>query len=260
MSRWACLSDLLRAVDWSQVAAGPPARPAPPPFRTVAVKGGKNVAVIPLSGTLMKGMPFFSGTSTVAARQAIRDASADPTVSAILLAIDSPGGTVAGTADLAADVRAAQRGKNAKPVWAHVDDLAASAAYWGASAAGAVYANSDTALVGSIGTVLTMYDLSKKAEAEGVVPRVFATGDLKGAGTPGTPITDAQAGHFQSIVNGLQASFDADVMRGRGLSKSALAEAKTGGVFRAEDAVRMKLIDGIQPMGRTIEALAAAAG
>jgi signal peptide peptidase SppA len=235
----------------------PPWAAAPAPAaKTVDVYAGlsgKAVAVIRASGLLMKPTSWF-GTSTVQLRRDIQAAADDPGTSAILLSIDSPGGTVAGLADLAADVRAARK---RKPVWAHIDDLGASAAYWLASQADAVYANSPDALVGSIGTILVVHDLSAMAEREGVRPVVFATGPLKGAGTPGTPVTPDQQAYFQAIVDGVQQSFDAAVMAGRTLTREQLDAAKTGGVFLAKEAKTLGLIDGIRPFKATLAALAA---
>ncbi len=236
------------------VAAGPGPRPATL-TTTVAGKKGQNVSVIDVKGTLMKGQPSFGGTSTVQLRREIRSAAQDQTVSGILLNIDSPGGTVAGTGDLAADIKAARK---SKPVWAFVEDLGASAAYWAASQASQVYANSHTALVGSIGTVLTVYDQSAAAESAGIKTLVFATGPLKGAGTPGAPVTEEQAAHFQRIVNETQTHFDAAVMKGRNLTASQLKDVRTGGVFPAAEALDRRLIDGIRSFDQTVEALAAA--
>jgi ClpP class serine protease len=170
--------------------------------------------VIEARGLLMKQQSWMGGTATLQLRRDIRAAAADPNVSAILLAIDSPGGTAAGTADLAADVRAAAR---QKPVWAQIEDLGASAAYWLASQADQVFANTARRpMVGSIGTYQTVYDLSAAAEQEGVKVFHFATGPLKGAGMPGTPVTEEQQADFQGRVDAVQDSFDAAVRAAAG--------------------------------------------
>jgi signal peptide peptidase SppA len=222
----------------------------------VAGKGGRTVAMIPVTGTLMKQQSSFGGTSTVQLRRDIRQAAADPGVAAILLGIDSPGGTTAGLQDLATEV---QNARKSKPVWAHVDDLAASAAYWVASQAEAIYANAPTALVGSIGTYLTIYDQSAAAEKEGIKALLFATGPIKGAGTPGTVVTEEQQTYFQGIVDGMQAEFDTAVRSGRKLSAAELQAVRTGAVWKAAEARTRKLIDGIQPLQKTIDQLAARA-
>lgn len=220
-----------------------------------AAETGKSIAVVRLSGILMKGQTSMGGTSTVQARRDVRQAAADPEVSGILLAIDSPGGTVSGTDDLAQDVRAAGR---RKPVVAQIEDLGASAAYWVASQASAVYANSPTALVGSIGTYQVIQDYSEAAARDGIRTLVFATGSLKGLGTPGTKVTEEQAAHVQSLVDAVQSSFDAAVQRGRGLSNRQLADVRHGGVLTATAALEAKLIDGIQPLSKTLAEMASA--
>lgn len=238
-------ADLVR-----HVAAGPQQRSSN--VTTVEGNDGSTVAVVNVIGSLMKQQSSFGGTSTIQLRRDIRAAAADKAVSGILLAIDSPGGTVAGTADLAADIRAAAR---KKPVWAHVDDMAASAAYWLASQADMIFANNATALVGSIGTIMTVYDVSKAAEADGIKAHVFATGPLKGAGTPGTELTAEQADYFQNIVDDAQKSFDAAVKSGRGLDAQQLAVIRSGEVFSAPTALDRKLIDGIQSLDKTLSQL-----
>lgn len=223
----------------------------PEPLRSAVEKiqgpAGKSIAVVKLNGLLMKSQSSMGGTSTVQARRDIRQAVADSDVGGILLAIDSPGGTVAGTDDLASEVRAA---KKTKPVWAHIEDLGASAAYWVASQADRVTANSPTALVGSIGTLQVIHDMSGAAEKAGVRTLVFGTGALKGLGTPGSKITDEQAQHVQGLVNSVQNSFDNAVKAGRGLTAAELSAVRHGGVMTATEAKKAKLIDAVQPFGK----------
>lgn len=233
-----------------------------PPLRASMEKQvtntGKAVAVIRVLGTLMKQQTSMAeGSSTIQLRRELRLAASDPDVSAILLAIDSPGGTVSGTDDLAAEVRNARK---SKPVWAFIEDFGASAAYWIASQCEKVFANSDTALVGSIGTLMTVYDFSGAAEKEGIKTFVFQTGSLKGSGVPGSVITEEQAAYFQGIVNSAQVSFDAAVRKGRGLSEKQLGAIRSGAVFSAGEALDRKLIDGIRTFEQTVNELAKSAG
>lgn len=228
------------------------AAPLKSALEKVPIANGKQIAIVKLAGVLMKSQASFGGTSTILARREIRAAANDPDVAGILLHIDSPGGTVAGTDDLAHDIRSANR---VKPVWAHGEDLVASAAYWIASQTSRITANSKTALIGSIGTIQVIRDFSVAAEKEGIRTLVFATGPLKGLGTPGTKVTDDQIAHVQSLVNATQESFDDAVRKGRGLSAKELAEVRHGGVMTAPEAVERKLIDGIQPVSKTLNEL-----
>lgn len=232
---------------------------APAPIRSglnlLPAAGGKSVALVSVVGTLMKQQTSMGGTSTVQIRRDIRQAVADPNVSGILLEIDSPGGTVAGTESLAAEVKTARR---KKPVWAQITDLGASAAYWVASQADQVFASNATTLVGSIGTLQVVYDRSGEAEQAGVKTLVFRTGPMKGAGAAGAPVTSEQAAEFQRLVDAIQISFDAAVRSGRGMSAAQLAAVRTGGVWPAGEALALKLIDGVQSSDKTLAALAGA--
>lgn len=232
-------------------------RETTPPPRAAAEKlpgpVGQQIAVVKLTGPMMKGRSSLGGTSTIDARREIRAAAADPDVAGILLAIESPGGTVAGTDDLAREVQAAAK---AKPVWAHIDDLGASAAYWVASQTSRITANSPTAQIGSIGTFTVIYDSSAAAQQEGVKALLFATGSLKGLGTPGSQVTDEQISHVQGLIDSVQSVFDAAVMQGRKLSASQLAGVRHGGTMTAPSALNARLIDAIQPLGTTLSEFA----
>lgn len=254
MWRMAAMTDLAAHAAAAKAEAGKK-RPRSQAER-IPMRNGQSIARIRVAGTLMKQRSSFGGTSTVELRREVRQAAADPETAAILLEIESPGGTSAGTAELAAEVKAARR---KKLVWAQVEDLGASAAYWVASQAGQVFANAG-AMVGSIGTLWPLYDLSANYEASGVKVFAFATGPLKATGLPGTPLTEEQQQYRQGLVDATQAEFDAAVRSGRGLTAAELAAVRTGAVFTAAEAQRLKLIDGVRPLEKTIEALADAAG
>lgn len=203
------------------------------------------VAVIPLRGTLMKQVSSMSnGTSTVLARRLVRSMANNDDVKAIVLHVDSPGGTVAGTKELADDVaEAAKR----KPVYAYIDDLGASAAYWISSQATKVFAN-ETALVGSIGTYGVVHDMSGLAAREGVKVHVVRAGAFKGMGTPGTEVTAEQLQDLQRIVNEQNEFFLKGVAKGRNLSLSQVREIADGRIHVGKAAQSMSLIDGVSTL------------
>lgn len=254
LGAWACepmafagLSALAKGMDLhAHVAARP--EPLRSSVQTTGA-GDHKIAVVALRGILMKGQSSLGGTSTVQLRRDIRQAVADPAIGGILLHVDSPGGTVAGTADLAADVRAAAK---VKPTWSYIEDLGASAAYWVASQATKVIANAPTALVGSIGTLQVVTDTSEANSRAGIRTLVFSTGLLKGLGTPGAPVTDEQAAHLQSLIDAVQVAFDQDVKRGRGLMSAELAAVRHGGVMLAPAAEAASLIDGVMPLTKVL--------
>jgi len=209
-----------------------------------------HVAIIDIEGTLTKhGSSLSEANSTIALRRKVRAAAADDEIRGLILRIDSPGGTVAGTADLGRDVaEAAER----KPVYAYVEDLTASAAYWIASQASKVYANDATAFVGSIGTFVGLYDLSGLAGQLGIKPVVIKSGRFKATGFEGTEITGEQKALLQELVDKTQAEFNAAVARGRKLAVARVAELADGRIHIAPDAQRLSLIDGIQTLDATL--------
>jgi len=211
------------------------------------------VAILHARGTLMKGYSSLSaGTSTVALRRQLRQAVANPDVSAILLKVDSPGGTVAGTQDLAAEV---ERAAKQKPLIAFVEDLCASAAYWTAAAAGWIVANNDTALIGSIGTYSVVADYSEAAAKEGVRVHVLRSGNFKGAGTPGAEITAEQLAEFQRIVDSLNEQFLAAVAKHRTKTLPQVKALADGRVHPAREALALGLIDEINTLDAVVERL-----
>ncbi len=215
----------------------------------------EDIAVIYLNGSLMKQESSFSaGTSTVLARRKIRAAVNNDNIAGILLHIDSPGGTVSGTRDLADEVAAAAK---KKPIYAYAEDLMASAAYWVGSQATKVFCN-PTAIVGSIGTFMVLEDSSRQAENEGVKVHVIRAGDFKGVGVPGTPIEEGAISDYQSLVNQLNAHFVAGVSTGRNIPASRVQQLADGRVHVGEAAQSLGLVDGVQSLDDTLTALIAA--
>ena len=122
--------------------------------RSVEMRG--DIAVIPVTGTIVRYSSFFTdicgGVSTEMLARDLKTALEDESVKTIVFNIDSPGGEASGIAELSEMIFEARKEKT---IVAYVDDMAASAGYWIASAASAIYA-SKTAMVGSIGVVFTL--------------------------------------------------------------------------------------------------------
>ena len=122
-----------------------------------------SVAVVSLNGPLMKNDQYCGPVGMATVGEIIKKASASKNVSAILLHVDSPGGTVDGTKDLADIVASVE-----KPVVAFADGLMASAAMWIGSAADEIWASQDHAEIGSVGVMLSFADMQPAWEKLGV--------------------------------------------------------------------------------------------
>ena len=197
------------------------------------------IAEIAIRGTLMRRPDALSSwllgaTDTDEILDAVEQAEMDDDVKAVLLDIDSPGGSVAGIPEIADAV--AELAKH-KSVYAWTGGKMASAAYWIASQADAIYA-SPSARVGSIGVVIPFLDRSKEMEKAGLRMEVFASGKYKGAGIPGTTLTDEQRAMLQSDVEELFGDFKSAVLaRGRKIPEEALQ----GQLFSARKAQQLNL-------------------
>jgi len=224
---------------------------APPPLAYAVTPEG--VGVLPLHGPSMKARSKFGGYSTVDARRQLRAMAGDDRVGAILLHIDSPGGHVAGTKELADEVAAVDA---VKPVHAYLEDSGASAAYWVASQARTIASNA-MAMVGSLGTFTVLHDFSKAAELEGVRVHVVSTGERKGAAAPGTPVTDGDLVEAQRLVDGFDAFFRAAVRDGRALGANDASAIWTGSVWLAGEAKGLGLVDRVETLDTAVERLTA---
>ncbi len=224
--------------------------------RALYVVTEDGVAVIEMDGPMMKGESKFGGTNTIATRVALRAAAADPDVVGIMLHIDSPGGHVSGTAEVADEVRNA---KKSKPVYAHIDDLGASAAFWVASATDRISIN-QMGKTGSIGTVAVVEDSSKAYEAAGVTVHVISTGAYKGAFNEGAPVTAEHLAYLQDMIDGINKHFLGAVQKGRNMTAAKLGAIADGRVFSADKALELGLVDAVQPFDKALTEVKKAGG
>ncbi|MDE7372160.1 MAG: S49 family peptidase [Desulfovibrio sp.] len=196
----------------SQTAPEEGARPVSE--RLLRVVDGVAVISIgaPLDTTSLVG--WFSGDILVlghdAIREAVNAALADTGVRSILLSIDSPGGVVQGTKELADFLADAA---SQKPIAAYANGLCASAAFWLASACGRIFAPA-TALVGSIGVIMCVSDWSDFYAKMGVKLEYITSGRYKAAGHEAKPLSDEDRAYFQAQLDILHGIFKQDV-RGR---------------------------------------------
>ena len=208
------------------------------------------MALIPIVGPTSK-YGQHGTSSTVHVRSLVRQAAESPAIDRAMVYFDTPGGQVAGNMELANDVLALA---SIKPTFAFGSDLLASAGYEVASQAGRIFTN-DSALVGSIGTMAMLYDTSKMFESMGVKAHSLATGEHKGVGAMGVPITDAQVAARRELITKVNEQFIQAVSTGRNMTKAQAKQLADGRVHIASDAMELGLIDRVATLEQSIEEL-----
>jgi signal peptide peptidase SppA len=235
------------------------AMPLPMP-RQSATSAPAGIAVIPVVGTLVRrsmGIEAASGLMSYGEIEARLDAAlADPQVAGILLDMDSPGGEASGVFELAERIRAAS---TIKPIWAHANDAAYSAAYAIAAACQRLTL-SQTAGVGSIGVIALHVDQSVKDAKDGLHYTAVFAGSHKNDFSPHEPLSPQATTALQAEVDRLYDIFVHQVAQMRGLDPDAV-RATEAGLFYGDQAVAAGLADAVMPLDAVLteftEALAA---
>lgn len=212
------------------------------------------VAIIPMSGVIGKKMNMMTqisgGASTQLIERDIKAALNDSSVNSILLHIDSPGGTVDGTQNLADVVKMAG---THKPVVAFADGTMASAAYWIGSAATEIVASSNTTQIGSIGVVTSHTDTSKAQENAGIKTTEISAGKYKRIASQNAPLSKEGAAMLQDQVDQLYTIFVDAVAENRGTDvETVLEDMADGRVFLAKQAKKRGMIDHVANLETTI--------
>ncbi len=144
-----------------------------------------------------------------------------------------------------------------KPIWAYAEDLCCSAAYQVAACCNYIYAN-QTAMVGSIGTLVLLVDDTAMQEQIGIKYQVVSTGEYKGLGADGS-VSDKLISDVQREVNELNAPFLATVTAGRGKKIPDISAVADGRVHVAAQAISLGLIDEIASFDAAMGAVTAKA-
>ncbi len=211
------------------------------------------LALLSISGTIMHRASFFSdwsgGVSTEALSKSLRGALADPDVKAIVLDIDSPGGTVYGVPEFAEELF---RARQTKPVIAQVNDIAASAAYFIASQATEIIVT-PSGQVGSIGVLAAHREYSKADEKFGVKTTMVTAGKYKGERNPWEPLSKEAKAALQKEVEQYYEMFVAAVARGRSVPAETVRNGYgEGRMVMAEEALETGMVDRIGTLDETL--------
>jgi len=213
-----------------------------------------SVVVMPLYGIINQrasgDVSGPSGTSVQQFTQQFRQAVADPNVKAIVLDVDSPGGTVSGVDELATEIFNARKQKK---ITAVSNCLCASAAYWLASQASELVV-SPSSLTGSIGVYQLHEDDSEALESMGVKVSLIAAGKYKTEGNSFEPLGDDARAAMQGVVDDFYSLFTKAVARGRGVAVKAVAGGfGQGRCLTAQDAVKQGLADRVATLDEVLQ-------
>lgn len=234
------------------------------PSRQQAQTG--TVAILPLTGVItprINMMSEMSGGTSAQQFSAMFQAAVDnPEIGAILIDVDSPGGSTDLVPELAAQIRDA---RGSKPITAIANTDAASAAYWIASQADE-FVVTPSGMVGSIGVFAAHDDLSAQLEQDGVKTTLISAGKFKTEASPYEPLSEEAKAAIQARVDDFYGMFVADVAAGRGVPASSVTGGfGEGRIVTAQAAVKAGMVDRVATFEATVEemigrALAAGSG
>jgi protease-4 len=202
------------------------------------------VAYIPLRGQLYTYLPGEASTSADASASEdvtaqIRSADADPSIAAVVLEVDSLGGSPVAGEDVANALRGA-----GKPTVALIRDSGDSAAYLAASGAQKIFASAFSD-VGDIGVTSSFVDQSKKNAAEGYTYHQLSVGTFKDLFDPDKPMTAAEEALVKQQLNLYYEKLIDEIAANRHLSVETLKTLSDGRSFTGTQALENKLIDDI---------------
>ena len=210
---------------------------------------GDRLQVVEIEGTLLDSRFLL---------EQLKQYEDTDSVRGILLNINSPGGDVAVSQELYAEVRRL-RAEKGKVVVAYLSSVGASGAYYIACAADRIIANPGT-VVGSIGVIAEWLNYSELLEWAKLSNIVFKSGEFKDTGNPTRELTDREQEYFQGLIEDMYVQFVEAVATGRNLDIEEVRQFADGRVFTGREARELKMIDEIGNLQDAIDLTAGLAG
>jgi protease-4 len=197
-----------------------------------------NVALIPITGEIVTEDSLFTSTAksdTIV--KFIEDANANPDIKAILFEIDSPGGAIVATREIANAVKEVN-----KTTVCWLRETAASGAYWVASNCDKIVADPYT-ITGSIGVSGSYLEFSGLFEKYGINYTRVVSGEQKDIASPYKEPTKEELNVLQGIVDTVKQEFISEVSTNRHLSAEQTSQLQNAGIFLGKDAKNVGLVD-----------------
>lgn len=223
---------------------------------------GNKVALVRIEGVIVSGKAgsgIFGGGYAGSERviKALEQVRRDPFIKAVVVRINSPGGSAAASQEIYQEVLRVR--KSGRKVVASMGDVAASGGYYVASAADEIYAD-PASLTGSIGVLIETTDLHVLLDRLGVRFDTVKSGEHKDMGTFSRPLTEKERQILQRLINDVYDQFLADVQRGRKLPREYVRGLADGRVFTGRQAKAYKLVDELGGLEDALKAAARDAG
>ena len=219
------------------------------------------VAVVHLDGAVVAGpsggglLESYTGSDEVVAQ--LREATEDPQIRAVVLRINSPGGTAPAAQEISAGVERLRRA--GKPVVASLADMAASGGYWIAAQCDAIISNPAT-LTGSIGVLMEVVNLQELYDMLGMEFETIKSGPYKDLGSANRPLEEEERAILQSLVDDIYEQFIEAVVRGRNMDYDEVLALADGSVVTGRQAEALGLVDGQGDLEDAINRAAQLAG
>jgi protease-4 len=191
-------------------------------------------------------------------REELKKAAEDPDVRALLVRINSPGGTVT-AADIIHQELDGWKRETGRPVVAVMFDVAASGGYYVALAADTIVAH-PTSVTGSIGVIMFSLNAEGLMQKVGLSAGAIKSGERKDMGSPFRTLTDEERKIFQAVIDDLYARFVAKLVASRRLPPETARSIADGRIYSAQQALALKLVDRVGYMPEAIDAARRAAG
>jgi len=229
-----------------------------PPYRAFTTS---KIGVIHIEGLIMGGGDSYGlfgenqGADSII-RQ-LREAQADNEVKAVVIRINSPGGTVPASQEIREEV--VKLKKAGKKVVVSMGDVAASGGYWIATAADKIFANPGT-ITGSIGVIMHLQNMEELYKKIGLKPVVIKSGEHKDMGSPARELTEEERKMLKDIVMEMYEQFVKVVAEGRNMPVEKVRKIADGRIFTGSQALELGLVDELGNFYDAVDATAKMVG
>jgi len=239
----------------------------PRPLEETVVHGeaGPKILLLEIEGVIVEQAPDpdlfgpVEDNPVSRVREQLDRARDDPEVRALLLRINSPGGTATASDLIYGEILRFKRERGV-PVVAQLMGLATSGGYYVAMAADTIVAH-PTTVTGSIGVRFVSVSLAGLLEKVGIEDQTLTAGSHKDAGSPLRRLTGEERAHLQSVLDDLHARFEQVVAAGRpDLPPGGLERVADGSIFSAPQALELGLVDAIADLEESVARTRLAAG